>query len=67
MITRERAIEKASQLCGREYLLARVTENLYDFDLLFERRVNGISVFGETCYVSINKKLAILELTESCL
>ncbi|MBE8538937.1 hypothetical protein [Geoglobus acetivorans] len=54
-ITKEEAVKLATQLCGPAYTLVRATENPYDFDILFERRVNGISVFGENCYVSVNK------------
>lgn len=32
-----------------------VTENPYDYDLQFERQINGIAVFGEDCYVVVNR------------
>jgi len=54
-ITKNQAVKFASELCGPAYTLVRATENPYDFDILFERQIGGIAVFGETCYVSINK------------
>jgi hypothetical protein len=54
-VTKEEAVKIADKLCGKAYKLVRVTENPYDYDILFERRINGIPVFGENCYVVVNR------------
>lgn len=33
-ISKEEAVEKASEFCGKDYILVRVTENPYDYDIL---------------------------------
>ncbi|WP_290623798.1 MULTISPECIES: hypothetical protein [unclassified Archaeoglobus] len=54
-VTKDEAVKIAEKLCGKAYTLVRVTENPYDYDILFERRINGIPVFGEDCYVVVNR------------
>lgn len=54
-ITKDEAVKIAKELCGEAYTLVRVTENPYDYDLQFERQINGIAVFGEDCYIVINR------------
>ncbi len=54
-ITKDEAVKIAKELCGKAYTLVRVTENPYDYDLQFERQINGIAVFGQDCYVVINR------------
>jgi len=55
-ITKEEALEISDKLCGEGYTLERITENPYDFDILYKRYINGAQVFGGNCYVSINSK-----------
>ncbi len=55
-ITQEDALRISYKLCGKGYNLERITENPYDFDILYKRYINGVEVFGGNCYVSINSK-----------
>ncbi|MBU4372837.1 MAG: hypothetical protein KJ714_00030 [Euryarchaeota archaeon] len=55
VIDSSRALQVASEFCGNQYTLARITENKYDFDILYKRYLNNISILGDSCYVSINK------------
>lgn len=55
-VTKEEALEISKKLCGDGYVLDRITENPFDFDILYKRYINGVEVFGGNCYVSINSK-----------
>lgn len=55
-ITKEEALNISDKLCGEGYTLERITENPFDYDILYKRYTDGIEVFGGNCYVSINSK-----------
>lgn len=60
VIDRSKALQIASEFCGNQYELARITENKYDFDILYKRYLNNISVLGDSCYVSINRMTGVI-------
>lgn len=55
VLSKEEAIGLATKFFGNDYTMVSAVENPYDFDIQFERQINGISVFGESGYISINK------------
>ncbi|MFO7967941.1 MAG: hypothetical protein R6U44_10130 [Archaeoglobaceae archaeon] len=55
VMSKEEAIGLATKFFGDDYTMVSAVENPYDFDIQFERQINGISVFGESGYISINK------------
>ena len=55
-ITKEEALKISDKLCGEGYIFERITENPFDFDILYKKYVGGVEVFGGNCYVTINSK-----------
>jgi len=55
-ITKEKALKISEKICGKGYTFDYITENPYDFDILYKKYVDGVEVLGGDCYVSINSK-----------
>ncbi len=60
VVDKSKALQMASEFCGDRYELERITENKYDFDILYKRYLNNISVLGDSCYVSINRMTGVI-------
>lgn len=60
VVDESKALQMASEFCGDRYELERITENKYDFDILYKRNLNNISVLGDSCYVSINRMTGVI-------
>lgn len=60
VVDKSKALQMASEFCGNRYELERITENKYDFDIVYKRNLNNISVLGDSCYVSINRMTGVI-------